>query len=58
MKKQIFTIGYEMPWYPENHIDFNSKKSLMDADILLISPELLHPSYEGWVSFTSGWEGS
>lgn len=57
MNKQIFTIWYEIPWYAENYINFNSKKSLMDADILLISPEELTPSYEGYVSFSSGGGG-
>jgi len=54
MSKQIFTIGYEIPGHSECFIDFNSKKSLMDADIILVSPELLSPSYEDWVSFSSG----
>lgn len=54
MNKQIFTIGYEIPGHPESYIDFNSKKSLMDADILLILPEELRPNYEGYVSFSSG----
>ncbi|NUJ97646.1 hypothetical protein HGA92_02550 [Candidatus Gracilibacteria bacterium] len=57
MNKQIFTIGYEIPGYSENYVDFNSKKSLMDADVLLISPESLHPSYNGFVSFSSGGGG-
>jgi len=54
MKKQIFTIGYEIPGYSEDYIDFNSKKSLMDADILLISPDSLYPHYESWINFSSG----
>jgi hypothetical protein len=57
MNKQIFTIGYEIPGHSENYVDFNSKKSLMDADILLISPEELIPDYGGYVSFSSGGGG-
>ncbi len=57
MNKQIFTIGYEVPGHSDDFIDFTSKKSLMDADIVLISPELLSPSYNGWVSFSSGGGG-
>jgi len=54
MEKQIFTIGYEIPGHSEDCLDFKHKQSLMDADILLVSPELLSPSYEDWVSFSSG----
>lgn len=56
MEKQIFTIGYKIPTFDENYIDFYDGKSLMDADILLISPELFYPrrSYGGWIEFSSG----
>lgn len=54
MSKQIFTIGYEIPGHSEDYLDFSHKKSLMDADVILISPELLSPSYENWVSFSAG----
>jgi len=54
MRKTIFTIGYEIPGHSDDSVDFSQKKSLMDADILLVSPELLFPSYEDWVSFSSG----
>lgn len=54
MDKQIFTIGYEIPGHSEDYLDFSHKKSLMDADVVLISPELLSPSYEEWVNFSSG----
>jgi len=54
MKKQIFTIGYEIPGHSEDYLDFSHKKSLIDADVVLISPELLSPSYEYWVSFFAG----
>jgi hypothetical protein len=57
MNKQIFTIGYEIPGHSDDYVDFNSRKSLMDADIVLISSELLYPSYNGWVSFFSGGGG-
>jgi hypothetical protein len=54
MKKQIFTIGYEIPGHSENCLDFNHKNSLMDADIVLLSPDSLSPSYNDWVSFSAG----
>lgn len=38
MEKQIFTIGYTIPALDENYVDFYDGASLMDADILLISP--------------------
>ena len=53
MNKQIFTIGYEIPGHSEDCLDLEHKQSLMDADIVVISPELLS-SYEDWVSFSSG----
>jgi len=57
MEKQIFTIGYRIPTFEENNVDFYDDKSLMDADILLISPEELYPRGEGygsWIAFSSG----
>lgn len=59
MKRQLFTIGYEIPGYSDNYVDFNLKKSLMDADILLILPESLCPcvDYGSWVNFSSGGGG-
>jgi hypothetical protein len=54
MKKQILTVGFEMPGFSDSHVDFNSQKSFMDADILLISPEFINPSWHGWIEFTSG----
>ena len=56
MKKQIFTIGFEIPGHSEDFVDFNSKKSLMDADILLISPKSIYPDGK-WVDFSSGGGG-
>jgi len=52
MEKQIFTIGYTIPTFDENYVDFYSGASLMDADILLISPDSLTPRGD-WVSFTT-----
>lgn len=56
MEKQIFTIGYTIPTFDKNYVDFYDGASLMDADILLISPELLSPrgSYGSWIEFSSG----
>jgi len=54
MKKQILTIGFEIPGYSDHYVDFSSKRSLMDVDLLLISPESLYPSRHGWISFSSG----
>ncbi|MFA6047299.1 MAG: hypothetical protein WCV59_02355 [Parcubacteria group bacterium] len=52
MEKQIFTIGYTIPTFDENYVDFYDELSLMDADILLISPDSLEPRGD-WVSFTT-----
>jgi hypothetical protein len=54
MSKQILTIGYEIPGNSEYYFDLNDEQSLMDADIILISPESFCPSYNGQVSFSSG----
>ena len=56
MEKQIFTIGYTIPTLDENRVDFYSGASLMDADILLISPESLSPrgDYGSWIEFSAG----
>ena len=51
MKKQIFSIGYEIPGKSDCSINFSDTFSLMDADVLLISPDSLRP-WGDWVSFT------
>ncbi len=48
MLKKISTIGYEIPGNSNLEIEFTSKKSLMDSDIILIAPAL--PYYERSVS--------
>lgn len=57
MKKDIITIGYQIPGFSDLLEHFSSKSSLMDADIVVLSPEDLSPSYNGWVSFTRGGGG-
>jgi hypothetical protein len=56
MEKQILTIGYNIPTLEECGVDFHDSRSLMDADILLISPESLSPrdGYGSWIEFSSG----
>jgi len=54
MNKKIITIGYEVPGQSDNYIGFDSRKSLMDADILIISPEFFTPDNYGYVSFNAG----
>jgi len=53
MEKQIFTIGYRIPTLEKNEVDFYDGQSLMDADVLLVSPDALEPRGH-WVSFTIG----
>ncbi len=52
MEKQIFTIGYTIPTFDKSHVDFYDGLSLMDADVLLISPDALEPRGD-WVNFTT-----
>ena len=52
-KKDILSIGFEIPGHSENHIPFGSSKSFMDADIIIISPEEIYPSGD-WIRFSSG----
>lgn len=56
MEKQIFTIGYTIPTFDKNYIDFYDTQSLMDADILLVSPEYFVPRGE-WVDFSTSDSG-
>lgn len=56
MNKQIFTIGYKIPGKNDHYVDFQETLSLMDADVLLISPDSLRP-WGDWVSFTSSDSG-
>ena len=46
MNKHIVTIGYEIPGRYEDLVDFNSKTSLMDADIVLFFPEFWFYEYD------------
>lgn len=56
MGKKIFTIGYTIPTFDKNYIGFYDEQSLMDADILLISPEYFSPRGD-WVSFSTSDSG-
>lgn len=52
MKKEILTIGYKIPTFDENDVDFYDDLSLMDADLLVVSPEALTPRGR-WVEMTT-----
>lgn len=54
MNKEIITIGYEIPGFGSSEAGFGSDQSLLDADIVVISPEEITPSYRDWVSFNAG----
>jgi hypothetical protein len=56
MEKQIFTIGYEIPAFSDSYVDFYSDLSLMDSDILLISPDVFTPKGD-WIQFTTSDDG-
>lgn len=53
MNKQLLTIGFEIPGFDENNVDFLDRFSLMDADTLLISTGEISPSGD-WVNFSAG----
>ena len=53
MTRQLLTIGIEIPGQGENDIDFSDHFSLMDADVLVISPSSVRPSGD-WVTFSAG----
>ncbi|WP_024771874.1 hypothetical protein [Aquimarina macrocephali] len=57
MKKDIITMGFEIPGHSNLEKDFTSNISLMDADIIAISPEIVYPDGYGWVNFSSGGTG-
>lgn len=52
MNKEILTFGYIIPSFEDKCISPYGRPSLMDADILLIDPEVLQPNGD-WVKFTS-----
>lgn len=52
MSKKIISVGYEIPGHSDDYVEFGSEQSLMEADILLISPESVRP-FGDWVSFTT-----
>lgn len=56
MSKKIISIGYEIPGHSDDYVSFGSEQSLMEADVLLISPDSLKPNGH-WVSFTSSDSG-
>ena len=39
-KRRIFTVGFELPGDEFEYIEFDSDKTLLDADIILIEPSL------------------
>lgn len=52
MSKEIISIGYVIPGHEDHYVDFQDASSLMDADVLLVSPHSITPNGD-WVSFTS-----
>lgn len=52
MERKIISIGYEIPGHSDCYADFESGQSLMEADIVLISPDSFEPQGD-WISFTS-----
>lgn len=52
MERKIITIGYEIPGHSDDYVAFGSGQSLMEADIVLISPDSFEPNGH-WISFTS-----
>lgn len=52
MSKQLISIGYVIPGKDDHYASFQDATSLMDADVLLISPDSIRPQGD-WVSFTS-----
>lgn len=52
-KKDILSVGFEIPGQSEDYIRFGSSKSFMDADIIIISPEEICPNGD-WIRFSSG----
>lgn len=57
MSKDFLTLGFEIPGFSNLETNFTAHLSLMDADIIVISPEIISPNYNGWVSFSSGGGG-
>lgn len=57
MEKDIITFGFEIPGHSSLEKKITSNISLMDADIVLISPKVIEPSDYSWVSFSSGGGG-
>lgn len=51
MSRKIISVGYEIPGHSDDYVCFGSEQSLMEADILLISPDALEPNGH-WVEFT------
>ena len=50
-------MGFEIPGFSDLENSFSSDLSLMDADIIAVSPKIVSPSEHGWVSFSSGGGG-
>jgi len=53
-KKDIKTLGYTIPTMDASEINLYDNFSLMDADIFLISPVWIYPTWT-WIDFSSWW---
>lgn len=56
MTKDIISLGFEIPGFSNLEKQFSASISLMDADIVIISPEIIEPK-GNWISFSSGGSG-
>lgn len=54
MRKEIFTIGFEIPGNSDLSREADKMISFMDADIVVMYPDTIYPSYSERVNFSNG----
>ncbi len=52
--KNIISVGFQIPGYSDNYISFRSNKSLLDADIVIFSPDISIYKTDTWNSTYQG----
>ena len=53
MTKDMISLGFEIPGFSNLEKQFSASISLMDADIIIISPAIIAPN-GSWINFSSG----
>lgn len=55
MPRKVLSVEYQIPGFSDDHCDYSSDQSLLDADVIVFQPQRIASDEDGKVSFTEAW---